>query len=655
MIKLQKIFGGEKNFLFSDKKIFCDEKNFFDTRKILKLSEDTQIEESTEKTEKKSEFSKEDFKNVGEKILGDSKKTKEILEREFRKFSDRALNPSGVDGILGKFSNFEGKDIFTSFSNKAESMKNTAFDKIGILTDGNNKEYERIVFQEKQLELTLKNLQEVKEKKINSLEKTQEAAQKVKEMRGLFEKIGDGFVTAGTVGLNKVVKNWDARNARKEIEKLERIEQKMEEKLEKVQDKKDEIEGRFEKKMGDVNEIAENIAGIIENVDLSNEDREYFIQILREGRVSMRGLRILNIGFFTEKKPSQRINEIINKINNDKNLSEFDKKILQKSVKVFNKLNKTKYQDFSKTQRKMEFYEKNKDLFEKQQEIANEFEEYSKMKYGKILSGEIEVNGKKFKGKYEKNTIGKGDNEKIIFTKNYDVKDGEKPKVHKWDDDEMVIFDKEKGFVAIDKDFFDEKRFEKDEWKENEELRKDLKKKILAKQGEYEEKLKEYFDLKNDENGERKVLMKSFENFVKRFNSVDSKIDDFVMKTENKAFEKKINQKEKIGKENQDYEKLKNASKDAKNHFLTEKGIDKKALNELGDEILNKKFIKIREEVEKKKSELEKAEKEKKNNEVVNEQVENYKKISDLLKPAGIPLNGLNPINDPDFSQKKSA
>lgn len=655
MIKLQKIFGWEKNFLFSDKKIFCDEKNFFDTRKIFKLSEDTYFEESAEKTEKKSEFSKEDFKNVWEKILWDSKKTKEILEREFRKFSDRALNPSWVDGILWKFSNFEWKDIFTSFSNKAESMKNTAFDKIWILTDWNNKEYERIVFQEKQLELTLKNLQEVKEKKINSLEKTQEAAQKVKEMRWLFEKIWDWFVTAWTVWLNKVVKNWDARNARKEIEKLERIEQKMEEKLEKVQDKKDEIEWRFEKKMWDVNEIAENIAWIIENVDLSNEDREYFIQILREWRVSMRWLRILNIWFFTEKKPSQRINEIINKINNDKNLSEFDKKILQKSVKVFNKLNKTKYQDFSKTQRKMEFYEKNKDLFEKQQEIANEFEEYSKMKYWKILSWEIEVNWKKFKWKYEKNTIWKWDNEKIIFTKNYDVKDWEKPKVHKWDDDEMVIFDKEKWFVAIDKDFFDEKRFEKDEWKENEELRKDLKKKILAKQGEYEEKLKEYFDLKNDENWERKVLMKSFENFVKRFNSVDGKIDDFVMKTENKAFEKKINQKEKIGKENQDYEKLKNASKDAKNHFLTEKWIDKKALNELWDEILNKKFIKIREEVEKKKSELEKAEKEKKNNEVVNEQVENYKKISDLLKPAWIPLNWLNPINDPDFSQKKSA
>lgn len=523
----------KRNFWQNEWKIFSERRSIF-----LQVSE-KYTEQVAEKTEEKSEFSKKDYEEVWEKIFWDSEKTKQILEKNFQKTLDRLLNNTDLnEWILNlREKSFDWKNIYTEFSDRIWSLKNITLSKIWILSDWNNKEYNRLVFQEKQIQLTIENLNKVKEQKIHSLEKSQNALKALNEMKWFFWKTGDFLKNPIDWTFWKIWDKWDDRNAKKEVEKLDKIWEKLDEKLNKVVSKKEEIEWRFEQKMWKVDNLAENISWVLEWFDLSEEENEYFIKWLKEWKIDFSFWK-LKLERWHEK---WKLNKIVDKINLNEISSDLSRKVLEKSIKEFNKKNIDQFKNFSKTKWKMEYFENNKDEFENISQNTKKFEEFDKKENWEILKDlKFEMDWKKFEWNFE---INKTKNWEIFFVETN--KEWNLDSSCEWWKDLVVVFDKEKWFVEVNDEFLKQKENKEVSEKISEKLEeiKDSFEKIIWENLKDKNKREEFLEWYKNFASKYKEVFKEFKNFdvvIKKYEKVESKKDIKTKEEKIKEVQEKI-------------------------------------------------------------------------------------------------------------------
>lgn len=541
--------------------------------------------EEVEKKEEKSEFSREDIKNIEYQIWKDTDKTKNIIENNFKTFEDRLLSNNLLWWWNFWYWTFNWMWIYTQYKDELLSLKNNIYAKFWILNDWNNNEYQRIIYQEKYIEDAIWNLNEIRNRKLNSLEKSQNALKSLKEMRWFFEKIWDWIKTVWTLWINKIVNNWENRNAKKEIEKINKIEERLNKKLKEVQNKKQEIEWRFEKKMWKVDEIAENLWWILDNFWIEEKYKEEFEKALKEWFLKSSKWHIFLTREWIEfnKNNDWKLLILLKDINLKirKNSSNFDKTILDKSFEKFNDYNKTKYKDFAKTKRQFEYFENNQDYFKTLDENKKQFEEFYENKKDVInfKDKDFKINWIKIEWNFTINKIWKWESKKIFFIKTN--KDWDLDQKSEWWKNSIIIFDKEKWFKEVNEEFFkdlDKNKNTKEElreFKNNEELRSEISKKILEINILYKNEIKKFFNWKENKDWEKEVLLTSYNNFIKRFKFLN--LDWTAINEANKRFEK--NNKKEKNKES------KNKYKDEINEYLKPLWLDDESLENIKKEV----------------------------------------------------------------------
>lgn len=511
----------------------------------LENNVDYEVVEKNENSEKNTEKIKlekqkeEDLKYWEKIFISDSEKTENIIDKNInniKKIEEEALSEFEV---WNQFFDFHNK-----ISEKIDRFETDVKSKLSILNNATMDRYNELLGREVRIEDWIQRLKKLKEKKVIALENEKKALDFIQQNKWFFEKLWDKAVkTAKTVWkvwvwiwtlwwsvvAEKVFDKYFSEEwkSKRDIDKIEDLEERFATKLETIRDEKSKIEDLINTKKKWRDEIEWYIWWMFEWIWIIDDKKEELINQLKDWE-------------------SEKVLEEISKLDINKKT----KNILIKSIKLFDKKTLDEFKEFDKSQRVME----NKDKY--LEELRNrginkkDFEDFNeKLDNKDYLEIKLEnkiLNWKKFWWNYEwKKIILKDWKEKFLFIEKW-----EKNKEVDWSDKSTVlIFDEDEWFVEVNDKFL--------ELKENKKIKEKIEERIKVVENDFKEKIRNtILDLKKN-----KDILNNYKKFADKFDyigtefKINSKAFEWIQRDKIKEEAKKVKKEEeekikKIKKEN---------------------------------------------------------------------------------------------------------